>query len=246
MPHLHRFHIPSEPRPAGEVQLPPEEAHHALRVLRVREGEVAALFDGSGSEWTGRVARLTKRDVWVAVEGERTEEAPSPPLALAQAWLQREKAIEEIIRRGTALGVNRFRFFRAARSERAPKINPKWERLAIETCKQCGRLWLPKFDILPDLDAVLAETTGDTLMATASRDPIPLAEALTGGEVTVLVGPEGDFTDDEVARALTKGAQPISLGATTFRSEEAAMIAATLIRYELGGLGPPVANSATP
>ena len=126
-----------------------------------------------------------------------------------------------------------------------PKTGPKWERHAIETCKQCGRLWLPKFDILPDLDALLADTAGDTLIATATCDPIPLAEALTGGPITVLVGPEGDFTNDEVAQAMEKGAHPISLGATTFRSEEAATLAAALIRYELGGLGPLIANSAT-
>ena len=56
-----------------------------------------------------------------------------------------------------------------------PKTGPKWERHAIETCKQCGRLWLPKFDILPDLDALLADTAGDTLIATATCDPLFLS-----------------------------------------------------------------------
>jgi 16S rRNA (uracil1498-N3)-methyltransferase len=68
------------------------------------------------------------------------------------------------------------------------------------------------------------------------RTPVPLARACTGGDAVMLIGPEGDFTPAEVDAAVALGAHPVSLGATTFRAEFAAIVAATLVRYHQGGL----------
>ena len=68
--------------------------------------------------------------------------------------------------------------------------------------------------------------------------PVPLAQAVSGTDVTLLVGPEGDFTEGELGAAMEVGAHCISLGARTFRAEVAAVLGAALIAYELGGLGP--------
>lgn len=237
MPHLHRFHIAPDTPGGGEIALPPEEAHHAIKVVRLREGDRVILFDGRGREWTGAVARLDRREVVISVVEERRAPRPAPALTLAQAWLHQEKAIELLVRTGTELGVDRFLFFRAARSERPPRLNPKWTRLAVESCKQCGRLWLPEFAVAETLADVLRHARGDLLIAAMDADPVPLAQALSGGDTTLLIGPEGDFTPEEVCAVLDSGARPISLGVTTFRSEIAAIVAAALVQYHFGRLG---------
>ena len=238
MAHLHCFFIPEDTPGTGEIALPAEEAHHALRVVRLREGDAVVLFDGQGRELHGRVAACTKRDVYISVERAERHPLPTPALTLAVAWLHKDKAIEEIIRRGTELGVHTFQFFRAAHSEQAPRMGKKWERLAVEACKQCGRRWLPEFVVVDDLEEVLEAAAPDRLIAAMDEEPIPIADALSGQEVTLLIGPEGDFTDAETAAALAAGFRPISLGATTFRTEVAAVVGATLVQYHMGRLGP--------
>jgi 16S rRNA (uracil1498-N3)-methyltransferase len=239
MSHLHRFYVPTDTADEpGEVLLPEEEAHHAARVVRVRPGERVALVDGRGREWPGTVARVDRREVAVDASPCRRAEAPSARLTLFQAWLKRDKHIEEIVWRGTELGVWDFVFFRAAHSERPVSYDEKWLRIAQEACKQCGRLWLPSFSVAPSLPKALEGFEGRLLLASADEPPVPLREALDSGLAGLVVGPEGDFTDEERAEALKRGARCISLGSTTFRAEVAAFVGATLVLYELGQLGP--------
>ena len=239
MPHVYRFHIPPDSDANCEIALPTEEAHHALHVVRARPGDRVVLFDGHGREIHGAISRTTHRDVYVAPEEECRAPEPLVRLTLVQAWLLREKSIEYVIQHGTEIGVSHFRFFRARHSEKAPRENPKWVRHAIEACKQCGRAWLPTFDIAPDLEDAIQETQGPLLIATQHLPPVPLREALRGSpsEAALLVGPEGDFASEEIDCAQGCGAVPISLGSATYRSEVAATLAAALIQYELGALG---------
>jgi 16S rRNA (uracil1498-N3)-methyltransferase len=237
MPHLHRFFVPENTPDAGEFALPQDEAHHALRVVRLREGDAVALFDGTGRELHGAVSTCTKREVHVSIERAECHPFPAPTLTLAVAWLHKDKAIDEVVRRGTELGVHTFQFFRAAHSEQAPRLNAKWTRLAVEVCKQCGRLWLPNFSIAGNFAEVLASAAPCRLIAAMDHTPVPMASVLTGEDVTLLIGPEGDFTKEEVDNALAAGFRPVSLGETTFRTEVAAIVGATLVQYHLGRLG---------
>lgn len=238
MPQVHRFYIPPGSTQPDEIRLPTHEAHHALRVVRVREGDPVELFDGQGAVLTGNVARTSRREVVIATRDVRTVAPPSPALVLVQAWLVRERLIEELLRYGTVLGVSRFRFFRAERSEKQPRLNEKWQRTAIECCKQCGRNRLPEFEVVDTLENALGGAAGDVLIADMRNPPVPLANAVSGGDATVLVGPEGDFTGAERALAQRLGAKPISMGATIFRAEMAATVLLSLVRHHQGALGP--------
>ncbi|HOZ48950.1 MAG TPA: RsmE family RNA methyltransferase [Candidatus Hydrogenedentes bacterium] len=240
MPHVHRFYIPEMPDATTEWPLPSEEAHHALHVVRVRAGDPLVVFDGRGREWPGVVGEVARREVTVRVGEARLVPPPRTRLIVVQAWLNRDKSVETLIRRCTELGVSHFLFFRSGRSDRPPKPSDKWTRLAAETCKQCGRAWLPTFDVADDLDAALALAEVPVLVAAMDCEPIPLSEALVpcAGACSILVGPEGDFADAELRRALDSGAMPISLGHITYRSEVAACTLAALVLYERGELGP--------
>lgn len=239
MPHLHRFYLPSESLIEGEIALPDNEAHHALRVVRVKTGDHVAVFDGAGREGLGVVASTGKTNVAVSIETLRSQPKPERSVTLAQAWLNKSKSLESIIVRGTELGVERFIVFQAKHSERAANIPDKWLKLAVESCKQSGRLWLPEFAALGSLPEVLEREEARALIATTQLPGIPLRGAVAGeGDLMLIVGPEGDFTEAEVAAAIEGGAAPVSLGEATFRSEVAAGLGLALIQYELGYLGP--------
>jgi len=213
------------------------EAHHALHVLRMKPGDRVSLFDGLGHEATGIVASSTRKDLTVTIEERHEHAPPAFELVLLQAWIHRDKALEDLIRRGTELGIRRFVFFEAARSERKPKPSDKWPRWAIDACKQCGRVWLPEFICASRLEDALEHAKGALCLLSLNERPTPLREALGGGDTTLLIGPEGDFTPEEEAAAKAAGAVPISLGSTVYRAEVAALLAATLVQYEQGGLG---------
>lgn len=238
--HLHRFFVADQPLfPAATVTLDPRETHHALHTVRLRVGDEVALLNGTGVEARGQISATSRHAVRVVLHTTRATEPPTARVTLCQAWLNREKPIEELIRHGTEVGISRFVFFRAQHSDRSPKDSEKWRRWAVESLKQCGRLWLPEFTIAPNLDAALDTVQNSTLfIATRATDAPPLESAMVSRDIAVFVGPEGDFTEEEVSHAAARGAKKLSLGAATYRAELASVVAASLILYELGELGP--------
>ena len=238
MPHLHRFYHPAAPPLEGEVALSREEAHHAMRVLRVRPGDAVELFNGQGHAWFGAITALSRNEVRVSIEETWYTARSESRLTLAQAWLHREKLLDELIRHATVLGVDRILFFRADHSEKKPHIAEKWERLAVEACKQCGRLWLPETEVASSLAEALESVAGDQVVLASMEGPHQAIKTLqTDRPTTFVVGPEGDFSDAEVSQARNAGAIPISLGPYTLRSEMAASTGLTLLQHHLGHLG---------
>jgi len=237
MPHLHRFYIQTAGESSSLVDLPEHEAHHALHVVRLSQGDTVTLFDGQGTEFEGAVSNTTRRDVTIEIAKRIHHPVPSASITVLQAWLHRNEAVEELVRRGTEIGVREFVFFRAMHSERPPKPNDKWTRWAIESCKQCGRFWLPQFSVAGNLDEALGSSRGQLLIATPHRPPTPLDRAVTQAIVSILIGPEGDLDVTEIDTAMARGGVPVSLGPATYRSEAAAVLLASLIQYELGELG---------
>lgn len=242
MPHYHRFYIPPECFTGGDIALLPEEAHHALHVVRIKPEEKVILFDGAGREADGMVVRTSKREVIVSAQTERIMPHPRVQLTLLQAWLLRERCTEYIIQHGTEIGVARFCFFRACHSEKMPKTDDKtldkWRRIAIETCKQCGRLWLPEFMTAASLADALNLVSGRLLIATQHAVPAAVRDAVARQtDLALAIGPEGDFAKEELALACERGAIPVGLGDATYRSEVAATLASALVLYESGLLG---------
>ncbi|MCH7958502.1 MAG: 16S rRNA (uracil(1498)-N(3))-methyltransferase [Candidatus Hydrogenedentes bacterium] len=239
MPHRYRFYIPPETATEAEVVLSAEESHHALRVARCRVGEVVTLFDGHGRELIGKVSDASEKACRVAVEEERIQPEPPVQVALVQACLNHEKVQDTLIARATELGVSRMIFFQGEHSEHPSRHRDKWARIAIESCKQCGRAWLPEFAEQKNLEDALAILSDYTLLVTALDSPASsLRDTLDGQRrVAIVVGPEGGLSDAEMEQASNAGAIPFSLGNATLRSELAATVATSIVLYELGALG---------
>ena len=234
MSHIYRFYACPEVGDDSAVVLRDEEAHHALHVLRIKVGQEVHVFDGQGRSWQCVVESCERKEVVCRVEEADECAQASPRVVVSMAWLNKDKSVEELIQRCTELGVSEFRFFRGDHSGRAPKENKKWAKWAIEACKQCGRVWVPEFTVADGLADVL-KNGETTLVASLGLASVPLNEAVVGKrDLNIVIGPEGDFSEGELAQLLGCGAKPVSLGDAVYRSQVAASVMSTLVMYELG------------
>lgn len=227
-----RFYC-SPPLPSfGSFDLPADAAHHAARVLRLREGDSVQIFDGLGGECHGVISELSGKRVvigdMVAVDSDR--ESPLRVL-LAQSLSSSEK-MDWVIQKATELGVTEIQTIDTERSvaklsaERAAKRLEHWQQVAISSCEQCGRNRLPKIHAPLDIMAWLQQmrNLGDTKFILLPQGATSLhAQARPQGRVVLLIGAEGGFTQAESESALLCGFTPIRMGARVLRTETAAI-----------------------
>ena len=236
-------------------ELPPSAAQHVVKVLRLREGQALTLFDGSGGEWAATITALRKDRVRVTARRHDPVERESPlAITLLQALARGEK-MDWIVQKATELGVARLVPIATLRSvvqldgERADKRLAHWRSVAIAACEQSGRNRLPEIATPVPLDAAcaIAATRGIGMYryALAPGDAPDFASALralelqqgaTPPRLTLLVGPEGGLTDEELARAADCGFSPVSLGPRVLRTETAGAAAIAVAQALLGDL----------
>jgi 16S rRNA (uracil1498-N3)-methyltransferase len=246
---MSRFYIhPGRWRP-DRLSLEHSEAHHCLDVLRMKIGDRASAFDGRGNEANVEIIGTARGQVDFKV----LQISKTPPLAceitLGQA-VPKGKNMEFIIEKATELGaaaivplLSERTIVRLSEDEAHDKRG-KWQRVAIEACKQCGQNLLPEialpvtprifFDRRPVFDLMLiaslqpgAVHIKKVLSEFASEAGRPPARVL------VLVGPEGDFTPAEVSHAQGAGCRPITLGPIILRTETAAVYCLSVLSHEL-------------
>ncbi len=248
---MHRFYISPERWQRDWLALDADEAHHALHVLRMKPGDRAVVFNGRGDEATVELGEAEGERLPVrARQFGRTEAVPCQ-ITLAQA-IPKGKTMELIIQKATELGATSVVPLLSERSvvqldqEEAPAKQEKWQRTALEACKQCGRNWLPTV-ARPQSVRNFLETHGKdfdlALVASLQPDAGLLQEHLrfyretTQKEkptrVLVMVGPEGDFTPAEIGQARSAGCFPLTLGPIVLRSETAAIYCLSVLAYEL-------------
>ena len=202
------------------------DRHHLERVLRVRQGDPVTVSDGAGRWREGKLGHAgaidDAADVWAA-------ERPMPPMTIAFALTKGERP-ELVVQKLTELGVDRILPFAADRSVvrwdrgRADAHIDRLRRVAREAAMQCRRAWLPEVADLASFDAAAA-LPGAALCDVGGAPP-SLASA------TVLIGPEGGWSDDERARGLPT----VGLGPHVLRAETAAIAAAALLGALRAGL----------
>jgi len=247
---LPRFYAPSLDLAAGGVTLPPEEASHLTRVLRLSVGADVAVFDGRGVEFRARVARAARDRVTLTLVERVTPAAePAVRLALVQGVLKSD-AMDDVVRDAVMMGVSRIdpviTSHMAVKESvvSSGRLMDRWHRVVVASAKQCRRATVP----------VVSEAVPFDDWLRTSRDELRLIfvepAALQGGEVgmrsllnrsrppsaALLVGPEGGWSPDERRQAEAAGCLPVSIGALTLRADAVPVAAIALLRFVLGDL----------
>lgn len=227
-----RYFAPELPSGGGLVTLSAEESRHAIRVMRVSEGDEVTLFNGDGREAQAKVVELGRNECQLQTFApESVDREPSIEVHIAVALPKPDRA-RELIERLTELGVKSLTPLVAARSQRPPSrsLLEKLRRGVIEACKQCGRNRLLEIrETEQAMNFFQMPKTGSSWIAHVAPDAVPIAEATTADSVTAAVGPEGGWTDDEVQCARENGYQAIDLGKRIYRIETAATVIAAKV-----------------
>ena len=227
-----RFYVELLAEPV--VNLPEAEARHARQSRRLSAGDPVALFDGRGGQASGRIAACSPGQVSIAVESVTQVLRPRPLLTLAFTPPKGPRQ-DTLIEKCTELGVAAFQPIETARSVAGASSHrvDKWQRTAIEAAKQAGLTWLPEIRKLLGFEKLLKEAPAHdaALIAVSSGAPILdlLPQMRDAQSVLALIGPEGGWTDEEIARAIAAGALPVSLGPNILRIETAAIALAAAI-----------------
>lgn len=241
---MHRcFLDPSEWTPS-EVSLAREEHHHLAKVMRSVEGDVVSVFDGRGREATARVDKISGSTTSLSITGVENSPPPQVSIVLIQA-LPKGKRTELIVEKATELGVTTIIpvisdrvVLRLDNKHRAAK-RKRWQRIAVNAARQCGTRWVPDVRPVCNLQRALdAEEALDLILlghlGTGTR---PLHEVLEEAStkdirrIGLLVGPEGDWSDNEIELALGRGADSVSFGSRVLRVETAAIFGLSILAY---------------
>lgn len=223
----------------GSLTLDPEQAHHLRDVLRMREGQTVELFDQSGRRAEGTIVRLAPGEVVVRA-GNIVEAPPaSLELTIASAVPKGPRA-DWMIEKLGELGATAFIPLTAQRSIVVPDGTAKitrWQRLARESARQSQRTGVMQILPVQTTDQVIGEERSSSTAWYMSTDPgatpawcaIQQLAADPPPSLTVLIGPEGDWTPAEIQRFDNAGLTAVSLGATILRIETAAVCAAAIV-----------------
>lgn len=232
-----RFYLNQELEIGRQCALPEELAHH-VAVLRMKAGDTITLFNGRGGEYAATLASVEKRRATADIKAFDAREAePGHLLTLAQALPEGSK-MDWIVEKAVELGVTAIQPLVAARSvvrlsdERAAKKLAHWRAIVVAAAEQCGRNrlpsvaepssfhgWIAQQDLHPRI--LLSPRASQSLAGWAKHHP-PQA-------LTVMVGPEGGFSEDEEKAAIAHGALCLSLGERVLRTETAGLAVAAAL-----------------
>lgn len=243
---MDRFFLKPEEWGEGELVLTGSEAHHAARVMRKHVGDVIEVFDGQGRWARGEVVELSKSSLRIHLDAKGTSKAYSPEITLA-VCLPKGKTMDWIVQKAVELGVSRIQPLTSANTvvkitgaEDALEKSEKWQRTALEACKQCGQNWLPEvLPVRPIHYWLETPRKGLKLVGALCGETLSLREVLESSdsefhEVCLLVGPEGDFEDGEVGAAEREGFVPVTLGQLVLKVETACFLLLGAVRYRFG------------
>lgn len=233
-----RFLAPDIAR-AAEIEIRGEEAHHLLHVLRLREGDEIIVFDGDGRHYRAVITRCGRESADVRKLGPLPSNESPLDLWVAVAIPKGDK-MAVIIRMLTELGVHRLLPLVSERSVvhsifTSRKKLPRWKRIAVEACKQSGRSRAAQLEEPLLFGGLLEkELPSDRFLVCPGGDSLPRAPR--SRSCLIVVGPEGGWTRDEMARAQQRGFGTLGLGNRILRTETAAVTTTAMVQDRWGDL----------
>ena len=229
-----------DPQMSGE--LPAEEAHHATKVLRLGVGDELMLVDGQGCFYRASITASTGHRCAYRIEESMPQEpAWTGHLHLAVAPTKMMDRVEWLAEKATEIGFDELTFLDCQFSERRVVKEDRIDKILVSAMKQSHKAWKPQLNgMLKFRDFIRQEREGDKFICHCYEEsdvgdgdkPILFDVLREGVPATVLVGPEGDFSVDEVRLALQNGYRSVTLGRSRLRTETAALVAVHMMQMK--------------
>ena len=243
---VHRIHTPQALQPGCEVLLEDASSHYLSRVLRVVAGDSVVLFNGDGHDYVAEVLRPARRQTALRVDS-RLPGLPEPPVAITVVQaLSRGERMDQTLQKCTELGAAGFQLLLSERVEvrlGEDKLGQRmehWRGVIVAACEQCGRARVPELFEPVGCAAWLERATGATRLVLEPRALEPLARVAAdpgpAAPVELAVGPEGGFSESELAQMRAHGVREVRLGPRTLRTETAAPAALAVLQCLVGDL----------
>jgi 16S rRNA (uracil1498-N3)-methyltransferase len=255
-----RFYVPKEAVTGELITVSGKEAHHILDVMRLKVSDEAVVFDGTGTEYSCVVKEAARKSLVLQVMSRKTRaHCDGCDITLIQAIPKKEK-MDYIVEKATELGIARIMPVTTARTipewsaAKKEAAADRWRKIALAASKQCGRADVPEIfsikDIKTTIDRIstpgvemrswpgresVPATAGKRLIATLDDKAVKLKDVLKNAHakgVVIAIGPEGDFTPEEVAMCERAGFRTVSLGERVLKSDTAGLAALAIINYE--------------
>jgi len=240
---MSRFYVSRESIKGKTIFISGKEAHHILDVMRLKKTDKVTTFDGAGKEYSGFIKDVSRDSLTVEITGIRDSlSVKGPRLWLIQALPKKDK-MDYIIEKSTEIGVHSVTPVSCERaipvwdSAKMSARAERWRKIAREAAKQCGRADIPEVGDIKDFRGAVKDAgdRGLCLIATLGEGTVKIRDAIRGFKgksLAIAIGPEGDFTVDEVNAAKKEGFKPVSLGANVMKSDTAALAALAILNYE--------------
>ncbi len=212
--------------------LNPEESNHCVKVLRHKAGDTLQILDGKGNLFDALLQEASHKKCKIKIISSQSEPQPSSICHIAIAPTKSNDRTEWFIEKATEIGIEMITPIFCKNSERKIVKPERLEKVITSAVKQSVSLWRPQLNEAKSFsDFVHEDFDGDKFIAHCLKeDEQHLQDACTKGKNTlVLIGPEGDFTSEEVEMALQNGFRPISLGKKRLRTETAALMACCIV-----------------
>lgn len=232
------FYVPDA---AHQSELPTDEATHATRVLRLKSGDEMFLMDGAGTFYRAEVTLVSnKKCLYEIRETMSQEKTWNGKIHLAIAPTKMTDRIEWLVEKATEIGFDDITFLNCRFSERKVLRIDRIEKIVVSAMKQSRKPWIPQVhEMMAFTDFVKANHIGKKYIAHCYEEIVrndlfdELLSMNTPNDITVMIGPEGDFSIDEVELAMSHGFESISLGNSRLRTETAGLSAVMMAQLTL-------------
>jgi len=213
-----------------QMVLDEDTSKHITQVLRMQVDEALLLTDGKGTKAEAVIINDHRKKCEVAITKLETIPAPTPKVAIAISLLKNATRFEWFLEKATEIGVTEIIPLHCARTEKEKFRYDRMKNITISAMLQSQQCWLPVLHEPTDFDKVLQSPNYTTrfIAHCLPEEKTPLVKN-NNSDTMILIGPEGDFTPAEIAAALHKGFQAVSLGNNRLRTETAGMVAAVLL-----------------
>jgi len=210
----------------NQVTLDETESQHAVKVLRLVAGDSIILFDGKGGKYEGEIEQPHHKKCVVNITKKEIISKRPFNLHIAIAPTKMNDRMEWFLEKATEIGIDEITPIICDRSERRTTNHERFEKVLIAAMKQSMNPWLPVLNQQIDFNKFIDSNEQGFVAHCMDSDKEPLKNLLPAKDaITILIGPEGDFTEDEVATAILRGWEPVSLGDNRLRTETAGLVA---------------------